>query len=225
MAEVLWIGGWASDLSAWRGALESRYPAWRHRFLDAHALLDGKADLGTEAASLPEGGLLAGWSLGSLLLHRALAQGWRPACPVLSISPIFDFCRADGPWPRAAVLRMARRLPREREKVLAEFRAAAWGNSQVTPDLASAWEERARAYGDDALIRGLEALAGVRVDSRALAGIKVLRFLASADDPLSPASGSAAAAAAWRSYPRGHLPFLDYPDILASLFPAEEARP
>ena len=39
MAEaMLWIGGWASNLACWRGALEARYPGRRHRFLDALGL-------------------------------------------------------------------------------------------------------------------------------------------------------------------------------------------
>jgi hypothetical protein len=218
MAEILWVGGWASDLAPWRGTLESLYPDHGHRFLDAHAILDGAADLRAEAARLPADGCLAAWSLGSLLAHQALADGWRPACRVLSLCPIFDFCRADGPWPRAAVLRMIRRLSREgeREKVLAEFRSAAWGNTPVTEGMA-AWADRARAYGEASLARGLAALADIRLARESMPSPADHLFVASPEDPLSPAPSSAAADPRWRPYPRGHLPFLDYPRIVAPL--------
>lgn len=220
MADILWVGGWASDLACWRGALEALYPGRAHRFLDAHAVLDGEADLRKEADRLPPGGCLAAWSLGSLLAHQALAEGWRPACRVLSIAPIFDFCRADGPWPRAAVLRMARRLPRERNKVLAEFRAAAWGRSQVPGEWAEAWDRRAHAYADASLARGLEALAGISLAREKTPPAPDHLFLASPEDPLSPAPSAAATDPRWRLYPRGHLPFLDFPHIVGALLPA-----
>ena len=238
MAEIVWLGGWASDLACWRGALESLYPGRTHRFLDAHAVLDGAADLRGEAGRLPPEGCLAAWSLGSLLVHRELAAGWSPACRMLSLSPIFDFCRPDGPWPRAAVTRMIRRLPRERGKVLEEFRAAAWGNSRITPGMAAAWEERVRAYADGSLARGLEALAGISLDRGRVPASPARIFLASPEDPLAPAPSDTAWAAdaytdpytdayadagrAWRLYPRGHLPFLDFPDLVAPLLPAPE---
>jgi hypothetical protein len=222
MAEILWIGGWASDLACWGGALESLYPGRTHRFLDAHDLLAGAADLRAEAANLPSGGCLAAWSLGSLLVHHALLEGWRPACRVLSLSPIFDFCDPDGRWPRAAVLRMARRLPREREKVLAEFRAEAWGLSQVPGELAEAWNARVRAYPDASLVLGLETLADLHLRKEKLPVQSGLAFLASPEDPLSPAPPGAAADPRWRLYPRGHLPFLDFPRIVAPLLPPPE---
>lgn len=222
MVEILWLGGWASDLAVWSGALESLYPGRSHRFLDAHAVLDGRADLDAETARLHAGGCLAAWSLGSLLVHRALSQGWRPACRILSLSPIFDFCRPGGPWPRAAVLRMARRLPHERERVLAEFRAEAWGQSQVPGELAEAWHARARAYADDTLVRGLEALAEIHLQPESIPRGSEIVFLASPEDPLSPAPSGIGVDAPWRAYPRGHLPFLDFPQLVGPLLPAPE---
>jgi hypothetical protein len=221
MAEILWLGGWASDLACWRGALETLYPGRTHRFLDAHALLDGKADLRAETARLGPGDCLAAWSLGSLLAHQALAEGWRPACRRLSLCPIFDFCRADGPWPRSVVVRMIRRLPRERDKVLAEFREAAFGRSPLGEGMAAAWEAQARAYADASLARGLEALAGIHAARESLPPSPEPVFVGSPDDPLSPAPPGAAADPQWRLYPRGHLPFLDFPHLLAPLLPPE----
>jgi hypothetical protein len=228
MAEILWVGGWASDLGPWGPALAALYPGHRHRFLDAHAVLDGNADLRAEAARLPADGCLAAWSLGSLLAHRALADGWVPACRILSLCPIFDFCRADGPWPRAAVLRMARRLvhaegapgregAEERGKVLSEFRTAAWGNSKVTEGMAGAWRDREAAYTEASLARGLETLASVHLAEADVPAPAGLLFLASPADPLSPAPPSAAADPRWRPYPGGHLPFLDFSHLVAPL--------
>jgi hypothetical protein len=221
MAEpVLWIGGWASGLACWKGDLEARYPGREHRFVDAHALLDGSADLRAEAERLPAGGILAAWSLGSLLVHRALAEGWRPPCRILSLCPIFDFCRPDGPWPGAAVLRMIRRLPRERDKVLGEFRAAAWGNSPVTQAQAEAWTAQAATYGDGTLAKGLDALAGTHLSPAEIPFPEGFVSLASAADPLSPAPAALAGDPRFRGYPKGHLPFLDHPDAVAAILDA-----
>jgi hypothetical protein len=228
MAEILWVGGWASDLAPWGPALAALYPGHGHRFLDAHAVLDGAADLRAEAARLPSDGCVAAWSLGSLLVHRALAEGWLPGCRLLSLCPIFDFCRADGPWPRAAVLRMARRLGHskglagregagEREKVVSEFRSAAWGNSKVTEGMASAWRDREAAYTDASLARGLETLASVHLAAADVPSPAGHLLLASPEDPLSPAPPSAAADPDWRPYPGGHLPFLDFPHLVSPL--------
>lgn len=222
MADVLWIGGWASDLSAWRKTLEALYPGREHAFLDAHAILDRADDLRAAGGRLPPGSCLAAWSLGSLLVHQALAEGWRPACRILSLSPIFDFCRPDGPWPQAAVLRMARRLPKERDKVLAEFRVAAWGNSKITEGQAREWEACARGYTAATLVRGLEILAGTHLAPEAFLSPARHLLLASPGDPLSPALPAAAADPRWRLYPRGHLPFLDFPDILAPWLPVPD---
>jgi hypothetical protein len=219
MPETLWIGGWASDLSAWSEAIAARYPDRGHRFLDAHALIDGQADLRAEAARLGPDDGLAAWSLGSLLLHRELAQGWRPACATLSLCPIFDFCREGGPWPRSVVLRMARRLGRERQSVLEEFRAAAWGRSHVASGLSEAWTCRAAAYPADSLARGLAVLAETQVDPAA-AGLEACLFLASEADPLAPVPSGLEGDLRLRTYPAGHLPFLDYPETVGPLLRA-----
>jgi hypothetical protein len=232
MAEILWVGGWASDLAAWSGTLTSLYPGHGHRFLDAHAVIDGTADLRAEAARLPAEGCLAAWSLGSLLAHQALAAGWMPACRILSLCPIFDFCRSDGPWPRAVVVRMARRLSQagapgregEREKVLTEFRTSSWGSTPVTEDMAEGWRRRAGAYTTESLARGLETLAGIHMARETLPSPTGHLYLASAEDPLSPAPPSAATDPRWRFYPRGHLPFLDFPELVAPLL-AGAGRP
>lgn len=215
---VLWMGGWASNLACWRGTFENLYPGREHIFLDAHAVLSEPGLLPLAAASLPPGGTLVAWSLGSLLLHRALAEdGFRPACRLVSACPIFDFCREGGPWPRAALSRMARRLPKGREAVLSEFWALVKGNSSVTPDQDQAWLAQSRNHPLESLLEGLEALGGLRIERDLLPPQARRHFLASARDPLSPPAREAFPGPGWIGYPQGHLPFLDYPDLLRPL--------
>lgn len=217
MAEpILWLGGWASDLACWRDELAGLYPGREHRFLDAHAVLAAPGRLATAAAGLDAGATLVAWSLGSLILHKTLAAGWRPACRLVSASPVFDFCRADGPWPPAAVKRMSRRLQGERAAVLAEFRSLALGNSGVThPGRAEAWTRQASAYPADSLAAGLAYLAETRaVPAEVPAGARHF-FLASAHDPIAPLARPDIAGRNWAEYPEGHTPFLDYPALLS----------
>lgn len=218
---VLWIGGWASGLACWRAELAAIYPGREHRFLDAHSALDNPGSLEREVGRLPAGGCVAAWSLGSLLLHRALADGFSPACRSLSLSPIFAFCRADGPWPKAAIRRMERRLPAERAAVLGEFRTLAFGNTPVTQDMAAAWNAQAGGYPLATLERGLRALAETEVPPASVAGRGRHAFLASPRDPLSPSP--APPPDGWSAYPSGHLPFLEFPAQVAALLDGSSA--
>ncbi len=216
---VLWLGGWASGLECWRSELEQLYPHREHRFLDAHRVLAQPELLPAEAARLPAGGCLAAWSLGSLLLHRALADGLHPACRLLSISPVFSFCRTGGPWPRSAVRRMARRIAGERETVLAEFLTLVLGNLDAThKSRGDAWTMQAAAYSEDSLEKGLEHLAAETVDPMELPDNARHVFLASPLDPLAPAWQTELAGKRRVAYPHGHVPFLDYPETVAPLF-------
>lgn len=218
---ILWLGGWASGLACWRADLERLYPGRKHAFLDAHDLLEEPELLASSASALPDGSVLAAWSLGSLLLHKALAEGaFAPACRLVSISPIFDFCAEGGPWPRTAVLRMARRLARERDAVLAEFWNLVKGDSGVSPAQEEAWQGQAERYSPASLARGLELLAGASVSmtSGNRTGFATGHlFLASPQDPLAPPTGASFPSGDWVAYPRGHLPFLDYPELLSTL--------
>jgi hypothetical protein len=214
---VLWLGGWASGLACWRPAIEALYPRREHIFLDSHAVLEEPGLLALGAEGLPRNGTLVAWSMGSLILHKALAAGFRPACRLVSASPIFDFCREGGPWPKAALIRMARRLPREREAVLSEFWGLAMGNSPVTPDLEAAWLGQSAGYALPALLQGLEYLGATVVDRAAVPASDRHFFLASPQDPLSPTPRGVSPGREWIAYSRGHLPFLDYPDLLGPL--------
>lgn len=215
MAEtVLWIGGWASDLEIWGPEFQRLYPGYAHTFLDAHAILSQPGLLPQRAAALGSDDTLAAWSLGSLILHRALIAGFAASCRMVSICPVFSFCRDDGPWPKPAVDRMARRLSRDRTAVLAQFRDLALG-AHADSARKDAWTRRAATYATDELQRGLEYLAGYTADPAALPREARIRFLASAGDPLAPAITALKGEAGWLDYPEGHVPFLDHPASMA----------
>ena len=212
---VVWLGGWASGLACWRGTLESLYPGREHAFLDAHAVLEEPGLLALAVDGLHGEGTLVAWSMGSLILHKALAEGRLvPACRLISASPVFEFCRQGGP-PKAAVIRMARRLPREREAVLGEFWAMAKGTSQVTQGQDADWLRQSRGYSLPSLLQGLEFLGDTGIDRAALPANPRHLFLASPQDPLAPTPRGIFPGLQWRGYARGHLPFLDHPGLLA----------
>lgn len=224
---LLWIGGWASGLACWRAELEARYPGREHRFLDAHAALSDPDTLAGAAAALPEEGVILAWSLGSLLLHRALASG-SPPLPdrrAVSLCPVFDFCAPGSPWPPAVLGRMLRRLSGSRDEVLSGFWTLVRGSSPVSAEAETAWRRQAEAYPLEALASGLEALGRLKADPDAPA-IRTgrLALVASAGDPLAPAGAAASGQGrrGWTAYPAGHLPFLDYPEIVRPLL--EPAR-
>lgn len=212
---MLWIGGWASNLACWRGAIEERYPGRRHRFLDAHAILADAGVLESAAAGMPKNGVILAWSLGSLLLHRALAEGPFPDVRTVSISPVFDFCGEGSPWPPTVLAHMLRKLARSREEVLADFWTLIRGDSRVSKEAEESWKRQASGYGLDALSAGLDALGSVIVRPAALP-VRPGRhaFVASPADPLAPAAPGMEEAPGWTRYPHGHLPFLDYPDLV-----------
>jgi hypothetical protein len=218
-APVLWLGGWASGLACWRRELETLYPGRTHAFLDAHDVLAHPALLPRAIAELPPEGTLAAWSLGSLLLHAALVSGsLRPACRVISFSPIFDFCGENGSWPPAALARMVRRLPKARESVLADFWTSLKSNSPVTGDFEAAWKRQSLGYSLDSLVLGLETLAEIRVpETLPFAGVT---FVTSRIDPIAPTPRGSAEGPQWILYPKGHLPFFDYPGLVEPLLSA-----
>lgn len=220
MAEpMLWIGGWASNLACWRKTIEARFPGRKHRFIDAHAALADGSALESAAAGMPPGGVILAWSLGSLLLHRALAAGPFPDVRMVSVCPILDFCGEGSPWPPGVLARMLRKLARSREEVLEEFWRLAKGTSPVTPEDEAAWRRQAAEYTFDSLAAGLEALGSLKVEPSALPrrpGRHVL--VASAADPVAPAAVQLAGLEDLPAfaYPGGHLPFLDHPEAVLS---------
>lgn len=218
---MLWIGGWASNLACWRKTIEARFPGRKHRYLDAHALLADDTALESAAAGMPPGGVILAWSLGSLLLHRALSSGPFPDVRMISLCPILDFCGEGSPWPPAVLARMLRKLARSREEVLEEFWKLAKGDSAVDPEAEDAWKRQAAGYTLDSLAAGLEALGSLKVEPAALPRRPGRHALvASPRDPVAPAAAQLAGLEDIPvfAYPGGHLPFLDHPEaVLAAL--------
>ena len=88
---VHWLGGWASSLDCWEPQLRTLFPAFNHRFIDTHLILESTpAQAGL--TDLPAGDVVAAWSLGSLRVHRWVETGLWPAnLPLLSLCPVFQF--------------------------------------------------------------------------------------------------------------------------------------
>lgn len=214
---VLWLGGWASNLACWRPELESLYPGREHSFLDAHEAIADPSTLRKGLSALSEEGTLVAWSLGSLILHASLERGEAgPVRRMVSVSPIFDFC-GSGLWPAAVVDRMIARLSRNRESVLENFLHRVKGETPLAPATETSWRRQSEGYSLETLVRGLEALRDLRADPGRIFGDERVTFLASPRDPMSPWSGSGATLRSWVPYPRGHLPFLEFPGLLAPL--------
>jgi hypothetical protein len=136
------------------------------------------------------------------------------------MSPVFDFCGEGAPWSRAVLARMIRKLSRARAEVLAEFWTLIQGSSPVAQDAAASWLRQADGYTLDTLVAGLETLGSLAADPGALDGRTGLAFVASARDPLAPPPRCRVAGSAWTFYPSGHLPFLEFPDLVRPLLDA-----
>src|SRR5688572_12121952 len=124
---VLWMGGWVSSLDCWEPQLRALFPKFDHRFLDTHAVLDAEAppfNAGTSGQTGQEISVVAAWSLGSLRVHRWMAEGtWPVDVPVLSLCPVFRFVQpgTPGTFGESILLRMEQKLGAERETVLRDF--------------------------------------------------------------------------------------------------------
>jgi len=212
---ILWIGGWASSPEAWRGALESLYPGWRHGFVAVEAVQELEpVDLAGRMRALcpePTRCLVVAWSLGSQLALRTWNAGlWPEGLGLLAACPVVEFCAADGPWKRIHLDRMIRGLARDRERVLEEFRGLL--REEMPQAQVEAWREAAMGIATDALVGGLELLR-----DGCLEGIRPgpgLVLVEGARDRVSPrleAVMEEGALAGLRRFvlATGHVPFLE----------------
>jgi pimeloyl-[acyl-carrier protein] methyl ester esterase len=123
MKTLIFLHGWGADGSVWqkqaqafRGQLEMEtptIPAWDPAWLTAYL----------QKFSLPDC-LLAGWSLGGMLLLEVLARQPAPVGGLVLVGVPPVFCsRPDHPWgqPPAAVRAMRRALQSNTQKVLQDF--------------------------------------------------------------------------------------------------------
>lgn len=187
-----------------REALEG----FRPRFLSAHAFLRGTASLGGMLAAEPEGTILAGWSLGALLVEDLLRTGLVPsAMPVVRVCPFLDFCDPAGRWRPLVLRRMARRMRGDAHGVLEEF--AALADIPEGP-LFREWIAQAAAIGEEGLVEGLAALEAMRFPAPwadAPGG-----FLVSPDDGVVPPCPTPDSCTVLLPEGTGHVPFLRRPE-------------
>lgn len=204
---IIWIGGWASDVHCWEDTLEAALSGFRPRYVSAHTILGGVDRLqGLLDASGP-GTVLAGWSLGGLLVERLLRDGRVPSgMPVVRICPFLDFCAPGGPWKPRVLHRMCHRLFGDAHGVLEDF--ADLAGIPAGP-LRRVWLDQASQLGEENLAEGLELLGELRLSgpwAEAPGG-----FIVSPDDAVSPPTPTPPEAT--RVMPRGsaHVPFLAHP--------------
>lgn len=208
---IVWIGGWASDLQCWADSLDVAFAGFQPRFVSAHVVLQGGARLEDLLAGSPEGTVLAGWSLGSLLVERLLREGRVPVgMPVVRVCPFLDFCDPTGPWKPVVLRRMIRRTFGEAQGVLEDFADLA-----AIPDgpLRRTWANHAIALGEENLADGLTVLSELRFDAPwadAPGG-----FLVSPDDRVSPPTATPPERTRILPQGSGHVPFLTHPEAFS----------
>jgi hypothetical protein len=210
---LVWIGGWASSVEAWRSRIEAAYPQWSHAFVAVEEVQDLDPEALTEfVISIGgSGAVTVAWSLGSQLALRAWnARVWPESMPLVAVCPVVEFCAEKGPWKPMVLNRMIRALGRDREAVLEDFRKLMWDG--MPADLAEAWRNEAAKITDDALVRGLELLRdGVLGTIRAGQGLVLVE---ASQDRVSPGLAAVLEPGelslhAVHELATGHVPFLE----------------
>ncbi|MCB9495406.1 MAG: alpha/beta hydrolase [Fibrobacteria bacterium] len=201
---LIWIGGWASDLQSWENHLGEALEGFSPRFISAHVLLEGAGRLRTLLDSLSGDAVLAGWSLGALLVERMLREGMVPeGMPVVRICPFLDFCSPAGTWTTRHLRLMAHRLYGDPHGVLEDF--ANLAGIPAGP-LRQLWLDHATALGEDNLVDGLQLLGSLRLESPWVA--RPGGFIVSPDDRVSPKASFPEESTEWMPPGSGHVPFL-----------------
>jgi len=205
---IIWIGGWASDLHCWQDTLEPALSGFLPRYVSAHSVLETSGRLESLLAQAADGTVLAGWSLGSLLVERLLREGRvPPEMPVVRICPFLDFCDPEGPWKPLVLRRMIRRLFGDAHAVLEDF-----GDLAGIPrgPLRRVWMDQATQLGEESLADGLTVLSELRFS----APWTPWRggFLVSPDDAVSPTTATPLERTRLMPTGSGHVPFLSHPE-------------
>lgn len=209
---IIWIGGWASDVSCWEEAMARALSGYRPRYLSAHAFLRGTAPLGAMLEAAPKGTILIGWSLGALLVEDLLRSSLvPPGMHVVRVCPFLDFCDSSGPWRPLVLRRMARRLNGDAHGVLDDFADRALipiGESRLS------WMEQATEMGEESLSEGLGVLETLRFPgpwTQAPGG-----FIVSVDDAVSPPCDTPETSTIVLPEGSGHVPFLNHPEAFSA---------
>jgi pimeloyl-ACP methyl ester carboxylesterase len=216
---VHWMGGWASSLDCWEPQLRALFPAFEHRFIDTHRVLDASpAEAGL--ADLPAGDVAAAWSLGSLRAHRWIAEGaWPAALPLLSLCPVFRFVQP-GAFGESVLVRMEQKLGEAREAVLLDFWRRMPKAAGMTPDWEANWIAGTRRYSDGEVLRALRYLRLEVVDPAALPEASLparWELIAGEQDRLAPAGAwreALPARARLHVFAGGHIPFQECPGLI-----------
>lgn len=224
--EIVWMGGWVSSLACWEPQLRAAFPECAHRFVDTHDVLEATeppvAVTGSSrAAGVPIVPIVAAWSLGSLRVHRWMAEGvWPTHVPVLSLCPVFRFVPPGtaGTFGESILLRMEQKLGAEREAVLRDFWRRMPKAAAMPPEWEAAWLAGTRRYDDADVLRALQYLRLQTAEPHTLSTVPDRwELLAGTQDRLAPN-------AAWRDklpahahltvYEGGHVPFQECPDLI-----------
>ena len=120
---------------------------------------------------------------------------------------------------------MIRSLKSQKEKILEQFFQQVEGkfqpNAHRRQEQMQAWKSQGLNYSTEALQAGLMNLKNIHISDQQIEEIsqhfKNHRYLASENDPLIRYPEKFFAYSKVSRYPKGHLPFLDYPEILKSL--------
>ncbi len=221
---VVWMGGWVSSLECWEPQLRAAFPEHEHRFVDTHDVLEEVMPPEALVGSPSEGPgtrVVAAWSLGSLRVHRWMAEGvWPAGVPVLSLCPVFRFVPegAAGTFGESILLRMEQKLGTERETVLRDFWRRMPKASAMPPEWEAAWIVGTRRYDDAGVLRALRYLRLQTAEPRMLRTVPDRwELIAGTQDRLAPAG-------AWRDelpaqarltvYEGGHIPFWEHPGLI-----------
>ena len=214
---ILWLGGWASDIKCWEKEIEGLYPEQKHYFLDTHHLLSRPDLLQSALQNLPVDTAIAAWSLGSLWIHQQISLGiWKSPHSIISICPIFDFCNPQGIWKPKILKRMQQKLAIDKTQVLQDF----WKQFQGPGELETAWLQQAQSYSEETLKQGLDYLINTQITLNYLKpNASRLFFVNAQKDLLSPALPALHQTPFQSiSVNGGHLPFLENAQTFKSLF-------
>jgi pimeloyl-ACP methyl ester carboxylesterase len=214
---VHWMGGWVSSLDCWEPQLRAAFPEFEHRFIDTHAVLENA----WPPSLTPEGRthIVAAWSLGSLRVHRWMAEGtWPKDVPVLSLCPVFRFVQP-GAFGESVLVRMEQKLGAEREAVLRDFWKRIPKAADMPPEWEEAWIAGTRRYDDASVLRALRYLRLKVADAENLLSAPDRWELVTGDaDRLTPLASLHAVRenlppqARLHVYSGGHIPFWECPE-------------
>jgi hypothetical protein len=214
---ILWLGGWASNIKCWEKEIERLYPEQKHTFLDTHLLLPTPDLLQNTLQNLPTDTAIAAWSLGSLWVHQQLSLGiLKSSHSILSICPIFDFCNPQGHWKSKVLRRMQQKLALDKTQVLKDF----WKQFQAPDPFEKTWLEQAEHYSEESLKQGLDYLMNTQVNLNYLKPYASQIFFVNPQNDLLSPSLLALNQNPFRSISinGGHLPFLENAQTFNSLF-------